>query len=97
VNSFELIAPETITLGSPIAFSFTSVTRLSGRVRLTSGTEVVSFRLEKAPGDLSAPAPGHRVRGKTGAYSIHDWGEHAVGAELVLRFEGRKVWMKVAG
>ncbi len=88
-------APEQITNGMPIPFSFTSVTRVSGRVRLTLGTEALSFRLERGEGELSAPSSGHRVRGKTGAFKIVDWGEHSVGTELVLRFEGRKVWMKV--
>jgi hypothetical protein len=37
----------------------------------------------------------HRVRGRTGRVLVSDWGEHAEGAELVLRFEGVKRWMKV--
>ncbi len=39
---------------------------------------------------------GPRVRGRQGSYTIRDWGEHPVGAELVLRFEGAKRWLKVA-
>ena len=93
--SFELHAPDQITLGSPIAFRFSSETRVSGRIRLTSGTESVPFRLQREAGEPSESAAGHRVRGKSGAFQIVEWGTHTVGAELVLRFEGRKVWMTV--
>lgn len=92
-----LTAPETIALGQPIAFSFTADERVTGRIRLTAGTEAVPFRLERDPGTVSEPKPGHRVRGREGSFRIHDWGEHAVGDELVLRFEGAKAWMKVVG
>ena len=93
--SFELTAPDTITVGTPIAFSFTSLTRVSGRIRLTSGTDAIAFRLATSPDEISAPSAGHRVRGKAGEYQIIDWGEHESGVELVLRFEGKKAWMKV--
>ena len=52
------------------------------------------FRLER-DGELSEPADQHRVRGRKGELRIVDWGEHPVGTELVLRFEGAKVWLKV--
>ena len=38
-------------------FQFTSETRVSGRVRLTSGTEAVPFRLGRGPDALSEDAP----------------------------------------
>jgi len=93
--SVVLSAPEQIATGTPIPFSFSSQTRVSGRVRLTHGTEALSFRLERGPEDISAVAAGHRIRGKHGAFKIRDWGEHPSGTELVLRFEGRKIWMTV--
>ena len=95
--SFELHAPEKITLGRPIAFRFSSETRVSGRVRLTAGTNALPFRLQRAGGEVGELASSHRVRGKTGAFQIVDWGTHEAGVELVLRFEGRKVWMRVEG
>ena len=42
--SVVLSAPEQIATGTPIPFSFSSQTRVSGRVRLTHGTEALSFR-----------------------------------------------------
>ena len=93
--SFELHAPGAITIGQPISFEFSSSTRVSGRVRLTAGPEALPFRLIKAGAERSDRATGHRVRGKTGAYQIVDWGVHEAGTELVLRFEGRKIWMTV--
>ena len=93
--SFELKAPEQIFVGAPIVFSYSSDNRVSGRLRLTAGTEAVMFRLQKEGADAGEPDAGPRVRGKSGTFAISDWGQHEVGAELVLRFEGRKVWMKV--
>ena len=93
--SFTLTAPESITVGQPIPFSFTSETRVGGRVRLTAGTEALTYRLQNEAGETSEPGAGHRVRGKSGPYALLDWGEHAEGTELVLRFEGHKVWMTV--
>ena len=93
--SFTLTAPEQITAGEPISFSFTSETRVGGRIRLTAGTEALTYRLQNEAGEISEPGAGHRIRGKAGAYSLLEWGEHAEGTELVLRFEGHKVWMKV--
>lgn len=93
--SFELKAPEQIFIGAPIVFSYSSDNRVSGRLRLTAGTNAVTFRLQKEGGDLGEPDTGPRIRGKSGTYAMSDWGEHEVGAELVLRFEGRKQWMKV--
>ena len=94
--SFELKAPEQIFVGAPIVFSYSSDNRVSGRLRLTAGTQAVMFRLQKEGGDVGEPDAGPRIRGKSGTYAISDWGEHDVGAELVLRFEGRKAWLKVA-
>lgn len=89
-----LVAPDTIALGAPFEATFSSPTRVAGRLRLTSGTDLVPFTLRREGRD---PMQGtaHRVRGKEGAFHISDWGEHAVGTELVLRFEGAKAWMKV--
>ena len=94
---FEFSAPEQITSGVPIWFSYSSEFRVSGRIRLTLGTEALSFRLGGEDSQLSEPSAGPRIRGKSGKYSIVDWGDHAVGTELVLRFEGKKVWMTVTG
>lgn len=93
--SLELQAPERITVGTPIPVRFSSDTRVAGRIRLTSGTEEVPFRLQPVGGEPSEPATGHRVRGKSGDYTLVDWGEHPDGTELVLRFEARKIWMTV--
>lgn len=90
-----LIAPETVVLGQPFAISFRSEERVAGRFRLTAGTEVVPFVLAR-PDRVDEASTGHRVRGRAGDFTVSDWGEHEVGAELVLRFEGAKRWMTVA-
>jgi len=92
----ELVAPNTITLGEPFLVAFRSDTRVAGRLRLTAGTEAIPFVLERE-GKEPTKSAGHRVRGKEGSFRILDWGDHEVGSELVLRFEGAKVWMSVAG
>ena len=89
-----LTAPETIVVGQPFDISFSATERVAGRLRLTVGTEAVEFLLERE-GREPARAAGHRLRGRELKARISDWGEHEVGAELVLRFEPRKVWMKV--
>ncbi len=95
----EVVAPEEIVVGKPFEVSFSAEQRVSGRLRLTAGTEELSFTLTVLgdDGPTKEPATGssHRVRGKTGRFLVSDWGEHAVGDELVLRFEGVKRWMKV--
>lgn len=91
----QLLAPPEIVLGQPFNVSFSSETRVSGRLRLTRGTESLPFTLvwgEREP----ATGAGHRVRGKNVSLVVSDWGEHEVGTELVLRFEGVKLWLKVA-
>ena len=55
-----LTAPDTIVLGQPFTFSFTSETRVAGRIRLTAGTEAVSFVLER---DGRPPESGTSPRG----------------------------------
>jgi len=91
----ELIAPRQIILGQPFNFSFRSEARVAGRLRLTAGKDAVEFTLDRGdrPPETSA---GHRLRGKQGSFQISNWGEHEVGAELVLRFEGQKLWLTVA-
>ena len=91
----ELTAPDTILVGHPFTVGFRSDTRVAGRIRITAGTEAISFVLERGdrPPESSA---AHRVRGKQGTFRVRDWGEHPEGAELVLRFEGAKKWMTVA-
>ena len=91
---FELFAPEHIQCGDAIVFGFTSDTRVSGRVRLTLGTEALPFKLDK-DGTVSELGTGHRLRGKSGSCAIVEWGDHPAGTELVLRFEGKKIWMTV--
>ncbi|MCB9693083.1 MAG: hypothetical protein H6736_14835 [Alphaproteobacteria bacterium] len=91
----ELIAPILLTVGEPFTFAFRADTRVAGRLRLTSGTDALVFTLE-AQGREPATADTHRIRGKEGSFVIRDWGEHPSGTELVLRFEGRKLWLKVA-
>ncbi|MFT4623913.1 MAG: hypothetical protein ACI8PZ_002569 [Myxococcota bacterium] len=90
-----LTAPDEIRVGQPIPFSYTSETRLTGRVRLTAGTDALTFQLEPDGRLMSEPAAGHRIRGRAGSFRIWAWGDHPVGSELVLRFEGAKVWMRV--
>jgi hypothetical protein len=94
--SVDLQAPTTITSGTPIPFAYSAEHRVSGRVRLTSGKEALTFRLKNQAGELSEPTSGPRLRGKHGSFHIVEWGEHPEGTELVLRFEGRKIWMKVS-
>lgn len=95
----EVAAPEEIVCGQPFEVSYTSATRVAGRLRLTRDTELVSFTLTPLGdgGPIKEPVTGtaHRVRGRSGRFSIRDWGDHPVGCELVLRFEGVKRWMRV--
>ena len=90
----ELNAPRTIVVGESFPFAFTAETRLSGRLRLTSGTEAVPFVLERED-RVNERSPSHRIRGKQGAFRISDWGDFPTGTELVLRFEGAKLWLTV--
>lgn len=90
----ELVAPNTIHLGAPFPFAFKADERVAGRLRLTSGEDLVPFTLEREGRDPVTDTT-HRLRGREGSFVIRDWGEHAVGTELVLRFEGRKLWLKV--
>lgn len=89
----KLNAPKTIVLGEPFPFAFESEERVAGRLRLTAGTDVVPFDLERP--DRTERATTHRIRGRQGTFRILDWGEHEVGTELVLRFEGAKLWLTV--
>lgn len=91
-----LNAPAEITVGEPISMSYEADSRVAGRIRLTHGTELVSFRLAREGQPASEPATAHRVRGRAGAFVLSEWGEFPAGTELVLRFEGAKVWMTVA-
>jgi len=95
----EVVAPEEIVVGVPFEVRYSAERRVSGRLRLTAGTELVPFTLTPLgkDGPVKAPMAGaaHRVRGKTGHFLVSDWGDHPEGAELVLRFEGVKRWMKV--
>ena len=90
----KLTAPNTLIAGEPFAFSFESETRVAGRLRLTAGTDLVSFTLTRE-GREPAAGTTHRIRGRSGGGEISDWGDHPEGTELVLRFEGAKVWMTV--
>ena len=89
-----MTAPDTVVSGKPITARFESDQRLSGRLRLTVGTESVVFTLVREGRDPVTSA-GPRVRGKQGTLRIIDWGEYPAGTELVLRFEGAKAWMRV--
>jgi hypothetical protein len=90
----EIVAKRTIVLGEPFDVAFRSEHRVSGRLRLTAGTEALSFVLERADRE-PVSGSGPRIRGKSGSFRIRDWGEHEPGAELVLRFEGAKLWLTV--
>ncbi len=95
VHVIQLNGEATIVLGQPFTVSFESEHRVSGRLRLTSGKEALSFVLERQ-GKEPVTGTGPRVRGKSGSLVIRDWGEHEAGTELVLRFEGAKLWLTVA-
>ena len=90
----QLFAPEIIVNGQPIIVSFESEHRVSGRLRLTLGTEALEFTLAREGRDPVRSA-GPRLRGKKMSFSIEDWGDHAGGTQLVLRFEGAKAWLTV--
>jgi hypothetical protein len=92
----ELVVPKTIELGKPFEATFSAKERVAGRLRLTSGNELVPFTLSRE-GKEAVRDSTFRIRGKSGAWHISDWGEHEVGCELVLRFEGAKGWMTVVG
>jgi hypothetical protein len=90
----ELVAPNVITVGEPFLVAFEAQERVAGRLRITAGTEAIEFTLVRE-GREPARGTAHRVRGRSGSFQVRDWGEHAPGSELVLRFEGAKVWMTV--
>jgi len=90
----ELIAPKTVVSGEPFSVSFTSPTRVAGRLRLTLGKDALPFVLDR--GDrVEERSAGHRVRGRRGTFRITDWGTPPAGSEVVLRFEGAKLWITV--
>ena len=91
----QLYAPSIIVPGQPIIASFEAEQRVSGRLRLTLDTEAIEFTLEREGRD-PVRSNGPRLRGKQASFAISDWGEHRSGTELVLRFEGAKVWLTVA-
>ena len=91
----ELTAPPQIVVGQPFTVSFRSEERVAGRLRLTAGTEALGFELRREGRDPVTSA-GHRLRGREATVEIANWGEHESGTELVLRFEGAKVWIKVS-
>lgn len=91
----QLTAPERIENGKPIHATYQADSRVAGRLRLTLGTDALEFTLSREGRDPVTSA-GPRVRGRSGAFVITDWGDHASGTELVLRFEGAKCWMVVA-
>lgn len=91
----ELLAPQVVQSGQPFSFAFRSDTRVSGRLRLTSGTVAIAFVLTKGE-KVYDHSDSHRIRGKEGSFQVSCWGSHPVGEEVVLRFEGAKAWIKVA-
>jgi len=95
----EVVAPEEIVVGQPFEVRYTAEKRVAGRLRLTAGTELVSFTLtalgEGGPIKEPVTSTAHRVRGRAGHFLVSDWGAQEAGSELVLRFEGVKCWMKV--
>jgi hypothetical protein len=90
----ELNAPTTIRCGEPFSFAFKADSRVAGRLRLTSGTDLVPFTL-KRPDREPETAESHRIRGRQGTFTLSDFGDHPTGTELVLRFEGAKLWLTV--
>lgn len=91
----KLTAPQIITPGQPIHVAYEADARVAGRVRLTAGTELVPYVLSRPGHPATEVGTAHRVRGRQGQFTLTDWGTHAAGAELVLRFEGAKAWMTV--
>lgn len=90
----ELMAPTTLTPGEAFTFGFRADQRVAGRLRLTAGTDLVPFTLHRE-GKEPTTGTTHRIRGREGSFSISDWGDHPAGTELVLRFEGAKLWLTV--
>lgn len=90
-----LTAPDALTAGTPFTIAFTADTRVAGRIRITAGTEAIPFTLTRE-GKEPTTGPAHRVRGRSGTFTVSDWGAFPAGTELVLRFEGAKHWMTVS-
>ena len=90
----ELVSQKNIPLNEPFSVSFRSEDRVAGRVRLTKGTDPLTFTLVRE-GKEPVTSAGPRVRGRQGSFEIRDWGTHEVGTELVLRFEAAKLWLTV--
>ncbi len=94
MSMIELDVPETIENGTPLHVQFKADSRLSGRLRLTAGTEALEFTLLREGRD---PVRGSdpRVRGRSGALVLTEWAEQPVGSEIVVRFEGAKAFVRV--
>lgn len=90
----ELTADETVENGKPIHIRYRADDRVSGRLRLTHGTERLTFTLQRE-GKEPVRGDGPRIRGKEGELVLSDWGTVEPGDELVVRFEGEKVWVRV--
>jgi hypothetical protein len=90
----DLHAPETIDNGAPLHVRFEAEGRVSGRLRLTAGTEALEFTLLREGRD---PVRGTdpRVRGRSGELVLTEWAEQPVGSEIVVRFEGAKRFVRV--
>lgn len=90
----QLTADETVENGKPIHVRFESEARVAGRLRLTHGTDALTFTLLREGRD-PVRGDGPRVRGRSGELVITEWGSVDAGEELVVRFEGEKVWVRV--
>lgn len=90
----QLTADETVENGKPIHVRYSSEQRVSGRIRLTHGTERLTFTLLRE-GKEPVRGDGPRVRGREGELVLSEWGSVAPGEELVVRFEGEKAWVRV--
>ena len=89
-----LNAPTNIPNGEPFLVAYKADERVAGRLRITAGKDTISFTLLQ-DGKEPRTGDGHRIRGREGAFTVADWGDHVPGTELVLRFEGAKLWMTV--
>ena len=90
----QLKADETVENGKPIHVRFEAEERVAGRLRLTHGTETLTFTLLREGRD-PVRGDGPRVRGRAGELVLTEWGTVEPGDELVVRFEGEKVWIRV--
>ncbi len=83
--SMKLTIPSTVRRGMSFEVGFRATGRVDVRVRLRAGEEDQTFALRRSADRRSEPAKAHRVRARSGLYTIEDWGDHPAGTQIIVR------------